>query len=525
MKYYPFSIFILAPFPGTLRTQDSTPLLGPFDIYDVDEALTSLNSCINVSLPRRICPAGETQIKIRSIADLKPKKLVRGSTFLSNLVDALDFVKKHRTDPESMRVGLQRQFNHLPLDLSVLAPAPEPAPKPEGGSILDSLFSKVAIPDDSSTAPQPDVQIEEMLRETLTCVYRDADFRRLESIVRGLQMLVRQGPVKKSAKTSVTLCNADTHNLESALRHIVRSSAEHSPSLVLVDMPFDNSFVSVDMLETLSNFSEAIQVPTVVELSAAFFGKTNWAELSSVGYLSRELESAAYAKFCALQNAPSTRWLTLALPEICFRNPYGTDGVVGPVPFKESEEVWVSPVWAVGTLAVRSQMALGWPCRLTDPHVCQVDQMVIPKNKGETTPLRTSFNEDRFEQLKEVGMTPLRALVGQEQIFMTQAPSMNKQTLGFQLFTNRIIGFFHHQQTVLAAQPTKMENPSDLVTHLQTVFLAKWDETQQPRPDDFGIDVAHILDMGKVVLSVRVKPPLAIVPEPRLLEFEISFEI
>lgn len=525
MKDYPFSIFALAPFPGSNCVQDLPPLIGPFDIYDLDEGLRSLECTIDIPLPGNICRDENTQIKIENIADLKPKNLVRCSTFLSSLVDALDYVKTHRTDPEAMAVGLQHKFGHLLLDLSVLASNPEPRSKPKSDDpLLDSIFSKVAMPDDKPAAPQLDVQIEKMLETALACIYSDTDFRQLESTIRGLQMLVRQGPVKKSTKTSVTLCNVDTSNLENALRNIVRSSAAQSPSLVLIDMPFDNSFASVDMLETLANFSEAIQVPTVVHLTASFFGKNHWSELSSVGYLANELETGPYAKFKALQNASSTRWLTLAMPEICFRNPYGVNSAVGPVLFEEPSEVWVSPVWAVGTLAVKSQMAFGWPSQLTNQHTCQVEQMVIPKHTGKTTPLSTLFKEDRLTQLNKIGMAPLGAIAKQEPIFMTQAPSMNKDTLGFQLFANRVIGFFHNQKAALEAQPI-IPNPSTLVEHLQTAFIAKWKETEQPLPDDFVIRAGHTDNTGQVVLAVRMTPPRAIVPETKLLEFNIAFAI
>ncbi|MBN2719176.1 MAG: type VI secretion system contractile sheath large subunit [Deltaproteobacteria bacterium] len=523
MKHYPFSVFVLAPFSKTGRATDTPPLVGPFDMYDVDEGLRSLDCIINVSLPRDVCPDGETQIKIDSIASLKPRNVVRNSAFLASLVEALDYVKKHRTDPESMAMGLQRQFGHLPLDLSVLTQDPMPQAAPEGSvSLLESILSEMEANDVRTSAPPLEVQIEEMLKTALACVYRDADFRRLESSIRGLQMLVRQGPIKKSVKTSVTLCNVDAHNIENALRHIVRSSAERSPSLVLVDLPFDNSFASIDMLETLANFSEAIHVPTVVQLSADFFGKSTWTEISAVGFLKNELKAGTYAKFRELQSAPSTRWLTLTLPKICFRNPYTVDGPVRPVAFEEPGPVQISSVWAIGTLAAKSQNAFGWPSRLTDAGICQLDQLVIPKTADRNTPLEALFDEDRISQFHEVGMAPLCGMACQTQIFLPHAPSMNNDTLGFQLFANRVIEFFHDQKKELEKN-SEIRDTSVLVGHLKTAFLSKWADTDQPQPDDFTISVAYTDDTGQVVLAVRMTPSRAIVPVPKLLAFEVTF--
>ena len=524
MKHYPFSIFVLAPFPGTNRFSDNVPLVGPLDIYDVDEGIRSLGCTIDIPLPKNVCPDGEIRVGIEKIADLKPQHVVRCSAFLTSLVEALEYVKAHRTEPEEMAEGLRKKFGHLPLDLSVLLPKPEPEAD-SSDALLDAIFAKVEVPagQASATVLPLDAQLEDLLGTSLQYVYKDNDFRRLESILRGIQMLVRQGPVKKSAKTSVTLCNVDMDNLENGLRHIVRSSGERAPSLVLLDLPFDNSFASVDMLETLANFSEALQVPTVVHLSSAFFGKKDWSHFASVGYLANELETQPYAKFRALQGGAASRWLTIALPEVCVRNPYGTDDV-RPIAFKEAEGIWLSPVWAVGTLAVKSQVAFGWPTRLTDVHACQIGNMAIPTYAGRSTPLDALFKEDRLNQLYDVGMAPLRGVAEREPIFLTRAPTMTGESLGFQLLANRVVGFFYDQKNALSGHP-EIEEPAALVEILRARFIEKWEETGQPLPEDLVIGVAHTDSMGQVVLSIRMKPPRELVPEPKRLEFEISFSI
>jgi hypothetical protein len=520
MKHFPFSFFALAPFSGA---RNAMRILPPLDIYDIDEGIAALDCRVAVPLPKTICPKGEIEVAIRKLADLKPVHLVRCSDYLTSLVDALDFVKTNRTDPEAIAMGLQQRFGHLPLDLTVLAD--EEKPREENVSLVDSILSKVDLPD-TIAAPKPrqlHAQLEEMLKTALFNVYRNSDFRRLESTLRGVQMLVRQGPIKKSKKMSLTLCNAAFESLEETMRLIVRNSSEHMPSLVLVDMPFDNSFASVDTMETIANFSEAVSAPTVIHVSPRFFDQREWEGLTNLGYLSHEIDTQPYAKFRALRSIPSARWVTLAVGEVCARNPYGTQEKVRPVEFKEARETWVSPVWVVGTLAAKSQYRFGWATRLTDHGVCRVEDMVIPTQAGKLTPVAAQFKQDRLKQFYEIGMTPLQGMVGREDIFLPQAVTLFGGTLGYQLFTNRIIGFFHHQKSLLEENGEAVD-PEAIKEILRTRFLKKWQETEQPLPTNLDIDDIGQRDaMGQAVFSVRVDPPRSLVPELLSLEFEITF--
>ena len=95
-----------------------------------------------------------------------------------------------------------------------------------------------------------------------------------------------------------------TMHFEEILRAVVRRSGDHPPSLVLVDTSFDNTYASVDTLETLVNFSTAVNAPTVVSLSPRFFGVDVWADISNLGYLNHELDGQAYAKFRVLKTSP-----------------------------------------------------------------------------------------------------------------------------------------------------------------------------------------------------------------------------
>ncbi len=521
MKHYPFSVFALAPFPGA---RSATRTLPPLDIYDVDEGIAALDCRIDVPLPQSICPKGEIELSIQKMADLKPVHLVKCSDYLTSLVDALEFVKANRTDPEGTAAGLQQRFGHLPLDLSVLAEEEAPSEDQET-SLLDSLLSKVELPDSGTPAQktlQLDAQLEDMLKTALFHIFSDADFRRLESTLRGIQMLVRQGPVKKSAKMSLTLCNTEPENMEETLREIVRNSNERPPSLVLIDAPFDNSFASVDAMETVGNFSEAVSVPTVLHLTSQFFGQAEWNGFSNVGYLSHEIDTQPYAKFRTLQSAPASRWVTLAVGEACARNPYSTQEQVRPIAFKEAQEIWVSPVWAVGTLAVKSQMRFGWPTRLTDHGACQIESMPISKHAGRRSPLIALFKDDRIKQLYEIGITPLRGFAEREELFLSKAVTLNGASLGYQLFANRVIGFFYHQKALMLERQEAVESDA-LPDMLRTRFLLNWKETEQPLPTDLVIGIAHREATGQIVLSIRMAPPRALVPETTLLEFEITF--
>jgi hypothetical protein len=54
--------------------------------------------------------------------------------------------------------------------------------------------------------------------------------------------------------------------------------------------------------------------------------------------------------------------------------------------------------------------------------------------------------------------------------------------------------------------------------------LLPWRETKESFPEDFVIGIAHS-DGSEVVLSIRMTPPKSLVPETKLLEFDLAFEL
>ncbi len=523
MKNNPFSIFVLTSFPGH-RLNFGAECAAPISVSDLDSAIASLGCRADVSLPKTVCPAEEVSVEIRRIADLSPDRLLLCSDYLSRIVDALEFVKGAPSEAEAAAV-FHNRFPGLPVDVTIAASRTD-TKQESGESALDSLFSKIAFDDDvASTRPVSLAsQLEEILSEALFYIYNDEDFRKLESTVRGLSLLIDQGQIREGNDVALTLLPITEDNLEVSLRSIVRAQGERQPSLVLIDLPFDNSYASIDTLETLGNFAEAVNAPVAVNLLPEFFGIKEWGEISRLPYLSHLIDSQPYAKFRVQRKTAAASRLVCVLPKFIYRDRLSGVDIFGKtVRFKERSPAYASPVYALGAMAAQSQKAFGWASRLTDRRICRVAPRVTSEGQGGRAPVATVFTEDRISQLFEVGVTPLFGEASSNSLFLNRAVTLDGGTLAYQLFSNRVLCFFFHERDVIAREGG-VRTPENLVAKLKQSFFQHWSETGQPNPDDLVIGIAHH-ERGEVVLSIRMMPPKALVPEAKLFEFDLAFEI
>jgi predicted component of type VI protein secretion system len=119
-------------------------------------------------------------------------------------------------------------------------------------------------------------------------------------------------------------------------------------------MAFDSSSASVELLEAVSAFADTVLAPTVVPVGSHFLDLGEWSEIDRLAYLAHHIEdNPVYAKWNRLRSLPEANWLVAACNGFLARPRYAGESAARDVLFEEAAPLWISPVWAVGTLAVR----------------------------------------------------------------------------------------------------------------------------------------------------------------------------
>ncbi|RVV98306.1 type VI secretion system contractile sheath large subunit [Mesobaculum littorinae] len=181
--------------------------------------------------------------------------------------------------------------------------------------------------------------IDAKISRQLAVVMQDEKFTRLEGSWRGLWHLVRESNTGSTLK--IRVLNASKRDLGRDLSKAVEFDQSRlfksiyedefgtpggEPIGALVgDYEFDNSFDDIETLTGLSQVSAAAFAPFISAASPKLFGFEDFTELSKPRDLSKIFDSSEYAKWRGFRDSDDSRFVTLTLPRVLARMPYGDE--------------------------------------------------------------------------------------------------------------------------------------------------------------------------------------------------------
>ena len=179
--------------------------------------------------------------------------------------------------------------------------------------------------------------IDAKLSRQLATIMQSPEFSKLEGSWRGLHHLVRE--THTSANLKLRVINASKRDLwrdltkavefdQSRLFKAIYEDEFGTPGgepigALIGDYEFDNSFEDVETLTGLSQVSAAAFAPFIAAASPQLFGFDDYRELSRPRDLARIFESIEYAKWRSFRQSPDSRFVTLTMPRVLARVPYG----------------------------------------------------------------------------------------------------------------------------------------------------------------------------------------------------------
>lgn len=527
VEVLPFSILALSPV-CQVPAEGFNPLFAEVDVAEFQAAMARLGPNLVVPVPKNLCPQAELNLKFEAVQDFRPDGIIKNNAYLSRIKDAAGVASQTLSagrDPREAAEAIKHQYPDLPLDLSAAAAASD-APSAESNHQIDDILSMVATSESSSRAgsarAQKDImgQFDELMRGLLEAVFADPRFRTMEAAWRGVQTIVKQGPVKEGQGVRVRLAPVSRDGLDATLDRLASELADDPPNLVLIDLTFDNTARGIEQLNRIAEFAETLLAPTVTAIGPAFFHLDGWAGLKKIPYLKHHLEDAAFAKWRNLAETDGANWLTVALNRFAVRAPYGPENRPKGVDFEESEPLWVNPVWALGTLIAQSHLNYGWPSRFTDYVNCAIGDLPVG-DWGVDGPSVTEMSpsDDRLLEFIEAGLTPLLGPIRKDAAIVPKETTLAGGSLKFQLFFSRVLQFLFWAHDNLAGEFAQVSPAADLTA----AFQAYWEKTGHPAPQDLEITAGPETDDGDVPLTIALTPPKSILPGGQRLEFGFTW--
>lgn len=273
--------------------------------------------------------------------------------------------------------------------------------------------------------------IDDAMSRQLSAVLHADKFKQLEGSWRGLHHLVSKSECGSDLKIRVMNISKKelTRDLEKAVefdqsqifKKIYESefgTAGGEPYAALIgDFEFSSHPDDISLLSKMSNVAAAGFCPFISAASPKMFGFDSFTELSKPRDLEKIFDSAEYIQWRSFRDSEDSRFVTLTMPRVLARSPYGKS--TKPIEAFNFEEIepgqdgraraaehddycWMNAAYAMGTTITRAFAEYGW---------CTTIRGAEGGGKVEGLPTHTFISDDGDADQKcptEIGITDRR---------------------------------------------------------------------------------------------------------------------
>jgi len=211
--------------------------------------------------------------------------------------------------------------------------------------------------------------IDEKLSKQLSAIMHHEDFQKLEGSWRGLNYLVKNSETSSTLK--IRLLNVSKKELHKDLTKAVEFDQSQTfkkiyesefgtpggePYGALIgDYEFGKGTEDLEILQSMSNVAAASFAPFISAANSDMFGLSSFNELSKPRDLEKIFESSEYIKWRSFRESDDSRFVSLVMPRVLARTPYGSAG-------REIEEFKFeeAPIDANGTVTSMTPDKFTW---------------------------------------------------------------------------------------------------------------------------------------------------------------------
>ncbi|HCS52497.1 type VI secretion system contractile sheath large subunit [Rubinisphaera sp.] len=285
--------------------------------------------------------------------------------------------------------------------------------------------------------------IDQTLSEQLAVVLHHPKFQKLEGSWRGLHHLISQSETGQNLKIKVIdvskkelfkdldkAVEFDQSQLFKKMYENEFGSPGGEPYAALIgDYEFSSHPQDLSMLEKISNVAAAAFCPFVTAADPALFGFDTWTELASPRDLEKIFDSAEYAKWRSFRESEDSRFVTMTMPRVLSRLPYGAgtspveefdfeevelDAQGNSKPVSHDQYTWMNASYVMGTNLTRAFSKYGWCTAIRGAEgggkVEGLPTHIFKSDDGDTDmkcPTELAITDRREAELSKLGFLPL----------------------------------------------------------------------------------------------------------------------
>jgi type VI secretion system protein ImpC len=286
-------------------------------------------------------------------------------------------------------------------------------------------------------------EIDKALSMQLATVMHDAIFQKCEGSWRGLQHLVKNSLVNNSLKIKVMdlsqkalakdLSKAIEFDQSEFFKKLYESEygtpGGEPYGALLADYEVGNHPEDIEFLTNLSNVSAAAFCPTILSANSKLLGLDNWSDLSKPRDIEKIFSSVEYAKWRGFRETEDSRYISLVMPRVLARLPYGKNTKsVEEFNFEEVElnaenkaksvphenYCWMNATYVLGTKLTQAFSQHGWCTAIRGAEgggkVEGLPTHIFVSDDGDTDmkcPTEIGITDRREAELSKMGLLPL----------------------------------------------------------------------------------------------------------------------
>ena len=179
--------------------------------------------------------------------------------------------------------------------------------------------------------------IDDLLSKQVAEIMHHPDFKKLEGSWRGLHFLVDKTETGDKIRLKVMHCSKRdlTRDLEKATDFDQSEIYKkiYGPfdafgaapfGAIVGDYEFENTIDDLDCLTRVSKVAAAAHCPFLSAASPNLMGFNSWQQLPNVRDLSKIFQTKEYVQWRAFRDSPASCYVTLTMPRVLARVPYGS---------------------------------------------------------------------------------------------------------------------------------------------------------------------------------------------------------
>jgi type VI secretion system protein ImpC len=285
--------------------------------------------------------------------------------------------------------------------------------------------------------------LDAKLSDQLAAIMHHEKFKQLEGSWRGLHYLVVNSETGRDLR--IRMLNASKRDLardleravefdQSALFKKIYENEFGTPGgepygALIGDYYFGAGSEDVQLLRNLSEVAAAAFAPFIAAAAPGMFGFDSFDELAKPRDLSEKFQSTEFAKWRSFRETEDARFVTLTMPRVLAREPYGAETRLvddfgfeeaphtadgAPLPMAHDDYCWMNAAYALGARMTAAFATSGWTTAIRGAEgggkVSNLPTHVFQSDDGdmsEQCPTEIAITSRREKELSDLGFLPL----------------------------------------------------------------------------------------------------------------------